>query len=85
VLVTACEKDTVNVTVLPPSRGDSRAHSCKVTDLHLADNDIDHVIYYSTNVTSTQGMSQTILSLWHSRRLYYLWIFKETLAGELLT
>jgi hypothetical protein len=56
--VTACEKDTVKVTVLPPSRGDSRAHSCKVTDLHMADSDIDHVIYYSTNVTSTQGMSR---------------------------
>ncbi len=61
VLVTACEKDTVNVTVLSPSRGDSRAHSCKVTDLHLADRDIDHVIYYSTNVTSTQGMPRTII------------------------
>ncbi len=72
VLVTACEKDTVNVTVLPPSRGDSRAHSCKVTDLHMADSDIDHVIYYSTNVTSTQGMSQTIITVARKRAVFFV-------------
>jgi len=67
VVVTACENHTVNVTLVALPGANSRTHSGKVTDpLRLNDRDIDHVIYYSDNVTKTQGMTRTFISVMYS-------------------
>ena len=55
VFVTACEKHTVNITILPVpvAIDDRRLFGFKITDLH--DDNLDHVIYYTTKNSNIQG------------------------------